>query len=247
MSRASTSPAWSGPPSKPASPWFRDSATPSTPLAPRLRSTPRYAASIIPSTESPPGRPEKLVVAPLAHSVQPVPPPDCSPPRESASRPLVMALRPPGRLPRLQAPPPCVPKMPAFVVSDAGPPASGPPTSRPPARRSPAIANGSRSNPPPGAAVPERREAASKRDPIASTACVATVRPIPARLNSSGATSSSASVNAALRTTRPAAVPDRSIVSSPSTRTSSVGLSVNVAVPLVRPAAIVTEKSGVSS
>ena len=63
-----------------------------------------------------------------------------------------------------------------------------------------------------------------------------------------GAPSSSVSVRAeAALTVRSAAVPAMPTVSLPSTTLSSVGVSVNVAVPLVPPAAIVTATSETSA
>ena len=61
-------------------------------------------------------------------------------------------------------------------------------------------------------------------------------------LRSIPAVSSSVSVIVAELTVRPVEVPATVIVSSPSTLESSVGVSVNVAVPLVSPAAISTSK-----
>ena len=58
-----------------------------------------------------------------------------------------------------------------------------------------------------------------------------------------GARSSSVSVNVVPLTLRPEALPDTEIVSSPSTDASWVGVSVNVPVPLVESALIVTVKS----
>ena len=62
-------------------------------------------------------------------------------------------------------------------------------------------------------------------------------------LRSIPAVSSSVSVIVAEATVRPVDVPATVIVSSPSTTESSVGVSVNVAVPLVWPFVTVTSKS----
>ena len=60
-------------------------------------------------------------------------------------------------------------------------------------------------------------------------------------------TSSSVSVSSAPFTVRPVAAPATPIVSATSIRVSSVGVRVNVAVPLVASAAIVTVKSVTAS
>ena len=57
-----------------------------------------------------------------------------------------------------------------------------------------------------------------------------------------GAVSSSVSVRSAPFTVRPVALPATPIVSSPSTTVSCVGVSVNVAVPLVWPFVMVRSK-----
>ena len=57
-----------------------------------------------------------------------------------------------------------------------------------------------------------------------------------------GASSSSLSVRLVPLTDRPVELPATEMCSSPSTSVSSVGVSVNVAVPLLLPAAMVTSK-----